>query len=94
MDITPVDRIVASAPTAVVPLEKDAEKRDVIKAVTAVNHTEMFGSDNQLLFVKDPETRRMVVKLVNKKTNEVVSQVPPEYILRLAEDLKNAQQGE
>jgi uncharacterized FlaG/YvyC family protein len=30
----------------------------------------------------------MVVRIVNRNTKEVVSQIPPEYVLRLAEDLK------
>jgi uncharacterized FlaG/YvyC family protein len=29
-----------------------------------------------------------VVRLVNRKTSEVVTQVPAEYVLRLAEDRK------
>jgi uncharacterized FlaG/YvyC family protein len=32
----------------------------------------------------------MVIRVVNKKTREVVSQIPPEYVLRLA---GNGQQG-
>jgi uncharacterized FlaG/YvyC family protein len=30
----------------------------------------------------------MLIQVVDRKTREVVSQVPPEYVLRLAEDLK------
>jgi uncharacterized FlaG/YvyC family protein len=30
----------------------------------------------------------MVVKVVNRTTKDVISQIPPEYVLRLAEDLK------
>jgi uncharacterized FlaG/YvyC family protein len=29
----------------------------------------------------------MVVRVVNRKTREVLSQVPAEYVLRLAEDI-------
>jgi uncharacterized FlaG/YvyC family protein len=56
--------------------------------VKALNGAEMFGPENELRFQQDPETRRMVVRVVNRKTREVISQVPAEYILRLAEDLK------
>src|ERR1035438_8768607 len=34
------------------------------------------------------KTNRFVVVVINKKTREVLSQVPEEYVLRLAEDLK------
>lgn len=89
MDITPVDRTAALPAPAVntAPVDKAAENREVVQAVKALNNTEMFG-DNELDFQRDPQTQRMVVRVVNRKTKEVVSQVPPEYILRLAADWK------
>jgi uncharacterized FlaG/YvyC family protein len=48
----------------------------------------MFGEDNGLDFQTDPVSRRLVVKVVNRTTGEVISQIPPEYVLRLADDLK------
>ena len=63
----------------------------MVKAVKALNKTEMFGRESDLVFQRDPQTRRMVVKVVDRKTKDVISQVPAEYVLRLAEDLK---QGE
>jgi uncharacterized FlaG/YvyC family protein len=48
----------------------------------------MFGQDNQLIFQRDPESKRMVMQVINKTTHEVVTQIPAEYLLRLAEDLK------
>ena len=91
MDITGVSRPVpaAHAPAPVVPVDRAAEVRDVVRAVKAVNGTEMFGPENELRFQKDPQTQRMVMRVVNRKTSEVVSQVPEEYVLRLAEDLKH-----
>ena len=90
MDLNPVDRGAASihVPTPVVPVENAAEKRQVVQAVKAVNGTEMFGPDNELSFQKDAATHRLVVRVINRTTREVLSQVPEEYILRLAEDLK------
>ena len=91
MDITAINRGTTGpmAPAPVVPEDKAAENRQVIHAVKALNATEMFGPENELLLQKDPESRRMVVRMVNRKTREVVSQVPCEYVLRLAEDLKD-----
>jgi flagellar protein FlaG len=71
-----------------VPVDKAAENREVIQAVRALNGTEMFGQDNELMFQRDRLTQRMVIRVVNRQTKEVVSQIPPEYVLRLAEDLK------
>jgi uncharacterized FlaG/YvyC family protein len=76
----------APAPTPTTPVDKAAENREVIQAVKALNSSQMFGQDNELLFQKDRQTHRMVVRVVNRKTQEVVSQIPPEYVLRLAAD--------
>jgi uncharacterized FlaG/YvyC family protein len=90
MDITAINRgeVSLHAPAAVTPVEKGAEHRQVVQAIKAVNGTEMFGPENELQFQKDPQTKRMVVRVVNRQTREVMSQVPPEYVLRLAEDLR------
>ena len=90
MDISAVNRSVQTAPanTVPVPVEQAAANRDVVQAIKALNGTEMFGQDNQLRFQKDPHSGRIIVKVVNSKTNEVISQIPPEYVLSLAEDLK------
>ncbi len=90
MEITPIDRTAPPqpAPTPTIPVDKAAENREVVRAVKALNGTEMFGQENQLQFRRDPETQRMVVRVVNRKTDEVISQIPAEYVLRLAEDLK------
>ena len=90
MEITSVNRgeVGVHAPAPVAPVNKPSENRDVVQAVKAVNGTEMFGPENELRFQKDPESKRMVVRVVNRKTREIVSQVPAEYVLRLAEDLR------
>ena len=90
MDITGISRVAPDphAPPPVVPVDRTAEAREVVRAVKAVNGAEMFGPENELRFQKDPQTQKMVMRLVNRKTSEVVSQVPEEYVLRLAEDLK------
>src|SRR3954470_24537986 len=90
MEINAIDRSAQpqTAPVATIPVEQAAENRDVVRAVQALNGTEMFGEENQLMFRKDPETQRIVVRVVNRKTEEVVTQIPAEYVLRLARDLE------
>jgi len=90
MEITGIVRAVPGphSPAPVAPVDVSAEARDVVKAVKALNGSEMFGPENELRFQKDPHSQRMIVRLVNRKTREVVTQVPPEYVLRLAEDGK------
>ena len=90
MDVTAIDRGAPGphAPAPSIPAEQAANNREVVQAVKALNGAEMFGPENELRFQKDPHTQRIVVRLVNRKTSEVVAQVPAEYLLRLEEDLK------
>jgi uncharacterized FlaG/YvyC family protein len=91
MDVGAINRLVqplaTSAPVA--PVEQPAEQREVIRAVKALNAAEMFGQQNELLFHMDRQAHRMVIQVVNRQTQEVVTQVPPEYLLRLAQDLQS-----
>ena len=65
-----------------------AANREVIQAVRAVNASSKLGDRNELTFSLDRRTRRPVITIVNRDTNEVVDQIPNEQVLRLAENLK------
>ena len=90
MDITALNRSMEApyAPAPAPPADKATENREVVQAVKAVNGSEMFGQDSELTFQRDPLSRQMVVRLIDRKTKEVLSQIPKEYVLRLAADLK------
>ena len=90
MDVNALSRVTQGVPASAAPVAVDsaAQNRQVVQAVKALNKSEMFGSDNGLEFQRDPDSKRWVVKVVNRTTGDVVSQIPPEYVLRLAEDLK------
>ena len=90
MEITPVSRNMdLSVPLApLVASDKQAEQREIIQEVKAVNGAQMLGSENELMFQFDRNSQRMVVRVVNRQTGDLVSQVPPEYVLRLAEDAR------
>ena len=88
MEISPIQPVsfAAPAPPTVTPQEA-AQRRELIQAVKAVNSSEVLGEHNELVFVVDSANRRAIVRLVDRKTHEVVLQIPPEYVLRLAEDV-------
>ena len=90
MDVNALNRVTQGVPASATPVAVDtaAQNRQVVQAVKALNKTELFGSENGLEFERDPESKRLVVKVVNRNTGDVVSQIPPEYVLRLADDLK------
>jgi uncharacterized FlaG/YvyC family protein len=68
--------------------QEAAQRRELIQAANTVNASGVFGEQNELVFVLNPGTRQMIVRLVDRKTGEVKRQVPPEYVLRLATDLR------
>mgnify|MGYP000069548823 CR=1 FL=1 len=68
--------------------ETRSKNRELIQAVKALNATELFGQNSELTFILDRETRRPLVRIVDRDTREVIRQIPPEYVLRMAEDLK------
>lgn len=92
MEISAVNRTDAAMPvTAVsVPSEIASQNREVVQAVKAVNKSEMFGQDEELNYQMDSSTKHLVVQIINRSTKEVISQVPPEYVLRMAQDLKSS----
>lgn len=76
---------VSLAPT---PVERPPEQKKLIQAVKALNAAQLFGDKNEVTFVLDRQTHRPVVRIVDRNTNQVINQIPPEYALRMAEDLK------
>ena len=66
------------------------DQRTLIQAVKAVNASGTLGQDNELTFILDRATRQAVVRIVSRKTGEVVDQIPAEYVLHMAEELKRS----
>lgn len=82
--MTPLSQTQVQTP----PPEHVQDQREMISAVRAINASEMFGQDNELTFVMDRQSRRAIVRIVNRKTGEIVKQIPPEYVLRMAEEIR------
>ena len=68
--------------------EQTSERVKIVQAVKAVNDTNAFGENHELTFVLDRTTHRTLTRVIDRQTQEVVMQIPPEYVLRLAEQLK------
>ena len=83
------------APHVVSPIEPatprpipGADQRSLIQAVKSVNEAQSFGVNRELTFAIDRKTRRVVIRLVNPETGEILDQIPEEYVRRLAEKVK------
>jgi flagellar protein FlaG len=88
MDIAPLQSTAPVAAPANVPdAQTAARNREVIQAVKAVNGAELFGSGSELSFSVDRSTQRPVIKVVDRKTGDIIQQIPPEYVLRMAQAL-------
>lgn len=89
MTIDPVYAIGQSLAAAAAPLPADrmSDHRELIQAVRALNAAELFGENQELTFTVDQETRRPVVRILDRRTREVIRQIPPELVLRMAQDL-------
>jgi uncharacterized FlaG/YvyC family protein len=93
MDISSINNLAQhfGAPAEpVTPKPASPDQRTLIQAVKAVNASEFLGDQNQLTFIVDRATRRTVVRIVDRKSGEVVEQIPAEYVLRMAEELKRS----
>jgi flagellar protein FlaG len=85
MDVSYISAVEASQP--VQPPKPVAQRRQLSQAARSVNASGMLGR-NQLVIAVDSQTRRPVIRVEDRETHEVVLQIPPEYVLRLAEDLR------
>lgn len=68
--------------------EQASERAKLVQAIQAVNESNALGEKNELTFVLDRTTHRTLTRIIDRQTQEVVMQIPPEYVLRLAEQVK------
>jgi flagellar protein FlaG len=82
----PADFTLSTAYSALTPKERE-DQQQLVQAVAALNKTELFGEQQELRFVYDRYSKKPILRVVDKQTDEVIRQVPPEYVLRLAESM-------
>ena len=88
MEIQSLHAVNQTTPIDPAPKREDADAMQaVVAAVRALNKSEMLGSDRQLQFTRDSETQKMVIRVMDKKTGDVLDQIPPEDVLRILANL-------
>ena len=60
------------------------ERRALVGAVAAINQSGALGPQRELSFLVDRATRRLVVRIVDVGSGEVVSQIPSTEVLAMA----------
>jgi len=91
MEVGKVDSLIGMAPTlpnhALSP-EQRKEQDELIRAVQSVNEAKLFGESAELTFSFDRRSNKLILQLVDRETKEVIRQIPPEFLRRLAEDIR------
>ena len=88
MAISPIN--FSTPPTALtgVPAASPAANREVASAVQTLNQNGSAGAGREFSIAIDGKTRVPVVRIIDSKTNELIEQIPSQYILDLAEQIK------
>lgn len=73
--------------------EQAAKNRELLKAIRAINEGGGIDTSGELRFAFDRETGRPLIRIVDRVTDEVITQVPSEATLRAAEVLEKLRAG-
>jgi uncharacterized FlaG/YvyC family protein len=88
MKIDPLNSLNALPGVEPVRNEDPTVTRQLTTAVRALNQAGLYGQDRQLQFARDPETKAMVIQVVQSSTGEVIDQIPPETVLEALNNLE------
>lgn len=92
MEITSIQTAATfSAASTQVTMAEAAQRRQLLQAAQSVNESGVLGQ-NQLVFLLDRQTHQAVIRVIDRTTKQVLSQIPPEYVLRLAQYLGSSAQ--
>jgi flagellar protein FlaG len=87
MNISSISNLASNVTETSKPVDPPTQdQKALIQAVKAVNAAELFGQENELTFIIDRAAKIAVVRIVNKKTGEVVEQIPNQQVLKMAEE--------
>lgn len=75
-------------------VETAARNREVAEAVRAINEADGVGPSQELRFSVDRDSGRPLIRIVDRITDEVITQFPSEAALRAAEVLRSLRPGE
>jgi uncharacterized FlaG/YvyC family protein len=90
LNFSPINNHISSPTESAMPQALNVAQRALVQAVKAINPTELFGEGHAFNFVMDQKSKTLLVRIVDKKTGQIISQIPAEYMLRLAEENKGS----
>jgi uncharacterized FlaG/YvyC family protein len=74
--------------------ESDSSVRQIVTAISGLNKSEFLGQGRELAFRRDPETRHPVIQIIDQDSGDVIDQLPPETVLRLAAQFAQTNKGD
>jgi uncharacterized FlaG/YvyC family protein len=86
MNISSVSAYTHTAMQPAVAKPPTEDQKALIQAVKTVNTSGLMGAENELTFVIDRAAQIAVVRIVNRKTGDLVQQIPTEQVLKMAEE--------
>ena len=92
MEIGPINPQNLNVPVNTAPTQQSSEStvRQIVTAIRGLNKSELLGQSRELAFIRDPETQRRVIQILDKDSGEVIDQLPPETVLQMAAQLGEA----
>lgn len=84
MDISSIAAVSAASLDSASSRDTNQQQRELLQAVRTVNKAETFGPENELTFVFDRESRKTLLRIVDRETKEVVRQIPTEDVILAA----------
>jgi len=88
MAISPINFGSPPAAPAPAPVPSKSTDRAVASAVQTLNQNGTAGPGREFSIAIDGKTKVPVVRIVDSKTNELIEQIPSQYILDLAQQIK------
>ncbi len=90
MALTPINSSILAAVSPPGPAAQVASRpanREVAGAVQTLNQNGSAGPGREFSIAIDSKTKVPVVRIVDSKTNELIEQIPSQYILDLAQQI-------
>ena len=88
MQIDPLNSLKALPGVEPVRNQDPAVTRQLATAVRALNQSGLYGQDRQLQFARDPQTRAVIIQIVQGNTGEIIDQIPPETVQQAFKNLE------
>ena len=68
----------------VAPPRQASLTRELRQAIQTVNAQQVFGANREIRFSYDRAAQRAIIQVVDKDTDEIVEQLPPNQLLGIA----------